>query len=159
MRSMKCGIGYGRCYSIMAEGSLENMVKKIQKKIELDEEKIYSKVVIREYRNPTNFGIVERPDAVGITKGPCGDTMKITLKIVNGTIQDARFWTDGCGATLACGNMLMTMVKRKTPTTAVTISQQDLIKALNGLPKNHSHCAKLSVMALHEAINDYHKRN
>jgi len=32
--------------------------------------------------------------------------MKITLKITNGIVQDARFWTDGCGATLPAGNMI-----------------------------------------------------
>jgi nitrogen fixation NifU-like protein len=136
----------------MTEGSLENMVKKIQKKIEHDEEKTYSKVVIREYRNPINFGVLEHPDAVGVIKGPCGDTMKITLKIVNETIQDARFWTDGCGATLACGNMLTKMIKGKTPHEAIKISQKDLINELDGLPENHSHCAKLAVITLHKAL-------
>jgi nitrogen fixation NifU-like protein len=143
----------------MVNDELVKTIKELQKKIDHDEEQTYSKVVIREYRNPTNFGSLDHPDAVGITKGPCGDTMKITLKIVNGKIQDARIWTDGCGATLACGNMLMTMIKRKTPTNAATISQKGLIKALDGLPKNHSHCAKLSVIALCEAIDDFHKRN
>jgi len=142
----------------MTEGSLENMVKKIQKKIEHDEEKTYSKVAIREYRNPTNFGILEHPDAVGVIKGSCGDTMKITLKIVNGKIQDARFWTDGCGETLACGNMLMKMIKIKTLLEAMSISQEDLLKALDGLPENHSHCAKLSVNTLHKAIIIYLER-
>lgn len=155
---MKCGIGYRRCYRIIAEGSLENMVKKIQKKIEQDEEKTYSKVVIREYRNPINFWVLKHPDAVGVIKGSCGDTMKITLKIVDGRIQDARFWTDGCGATLACGNMLTKMIKIKTPSEAMGISQEDLIIALDGLPENHFHCAKLSVNTLHKAIIIYLER-
>ncbi len=136
----------------MAEGSLEDMVKKIQKKIELDEEKTYSKVAIREYRNPINFGVLEHPDAVGVIKGSCGDTMKITLKIENEIIRDARFWTDGCGATLACGNMLTKMIKGKTPHETLEICQEDLINELDGLPKEHSHCAKLAVITLHKAL-------
>jgi nitrogen fixation NifU-like protein len=142
----------------MAEDSLENMVKKIQKKIELEEEKTYSKVVIREYRNPINFGVLEHPDAVGVLKGPCGDTMKITLKIVNGKIQDARFWTDGCGGSIACGNMLTKMIKGKTPFEAIDITQKDLINKLDGLPKEHSHCALLAVKTLHKTVEQYQKR-
>jgi nitrogen fixation NifU-like protein len=142
----------------MAEDSLENMVKKIQKKIELDEEKIYSKVVIREYRNPINFGVLEHPDAVGVIKGPCGDTMKITLKIENGIISDARFWTDGCGGSIACGNMLTKIIKGKTPFEAIDITQKDLINKLDGLPKEHSHCALLAVKTLHKTVEQYQKR-
>ena len=90
-----------------------DMVKNLQKKIDHEEEKTYSKKVIKEYRNPSNFGFIKNPDATGQIKGSCNDTMKINLKFRNNVIQDARFWTDGCGATIACGNMLMKMVKGK----------------------------------------------
>jgi len=142
----------------MVDDELGKTIKEIQRKIDYDEEQTYSKVVIREYRNPGNFGVLEHPDAVGMIKGPCGDTMKITLKIVKGKIQDARFWTDGCGGSLACGNMLTKMIKGKTPHDALEISQKDLINKLDGLPKEHSHCAKLSVITLCEAIDDYRKK-
>ncbi len=142
----------------MVEDELEKTIKDLQKKIDDDEEQMYSKVVIREYRNPINFGILEHPDTVGVIKGPCGDTMKITLKIQNGKIQDARFWTDGCGATLACGNMLMKMIKIKSLLEVMSISQEDLLNALDGLPENHSHCAKLSLNTLHKAIILYLER-
>jgi nitrogen fixation protein NifU and related proteins len=142
----------------MVEDELEETIKELQKKIEYDEEKTYSKVVIREYRNPTNFGVLEESDAVGIIKGPCGDIMKITLKIVKGKIQDSRFWTDGCGATLACGSMLTKMIKGKIPSEALKISQVDLINNLDGLPKEHSHCAKLAVKTMYKAIKNYNER-
>lgn len=143
----------------MVDDELVKTIKEIQRKIDYDEEQTYSKVVIREYRNPGNFGVLEHPDAVGVTKGSCGDSMKITLKVENGIIKDARFWTDGCGATLACGNKLTKMIKSKTPTDAAKISQQDLMTSLEGLPKKHIHCATLSVITLLETINDYRKRN
>jgi len=142
----------------MTEDELEKTIKELQEKIEQDEEKTYSKIVIKEYRNPTNFGILEHPDADGTIKGPCGDTMKITIKIKNGKIKDARFWTDGCGATIACGNMLTKMIKRKKPSEALEISQDDLIKKLNGLPKEHSHCAKLTLITLDKALEKHIER-
>ena len=142
----------------MVEDKLEETIKELQKKIEYDEEKTYSKVVIKEYRNPTNFGILKHPDSIGVIKGPCGDTMKITLKMANGKILDARFWTDGCGATVACGNKLTKMIKGKTPSKALKISCEDLINNLEGLPKEHSHCAKLAVITLHKALENQVKR-
>jgi nitrogen fixation NifU-like protein len=142
----------------MFEDDFVKMVKKLQKKIEYDEEQTYSKVVIKEYRNPINFGVLEHPNAVGVIKGPCNDTMKITLKIENGKIKDARFWTDGCGATLAAGNMLIKMVKGKTLQEANNVNPKQLIDTLEGLPKEHIHCALLAVNTLHKSIENYYKR-
>lgn len=142
----------------MFEDDFVKMVKKLQKKIEYDEEQTYSKVVIKEYRNPINFGVLEHPNAVGVIKGTCNDTMKITLKIENGKIKDARFWTDGCGATLAAGNMLIKMVKGKTLQEANNVNPKQLIDTLEGLPKEHIHCALLAVNTLHKSIENYYKR-
>lgn len=139
----------------MVENELEETLKQLQKKIEYDEEQTYSKTVIREYRNPTYFGVLRQPDAVGILKGPCGDTMKIYLKIKAGNIKDARFWTDGCGATLASGNMLMKMIKGKSLTEATIITDTKLIEALESLPREHHHCALLAVNTLHKTIIHY----
>ncbi|MFX1508542.1 MAG: iron-sulfur cluster assembly scaffold protein, partial [Promethearchaeota archaeon] len=95
----------------MRNDELERLLEGLQRKVEYEEEQTYSEVVISEFRNPSNFGVIEKPDAIGEIKGPCGDTMKFTLNIKNGRIINARFWTDGCGATIACGSMLTKMIK------------------------------------------------
>ena len=136
----------------------EEMVKELQRKIDRDEEETYSKKVIKEYRNPVNFGFIENPDATGQVKGPCNDTMRMDLRIKSNMIQDACFWTDGCGASLACGNMLTSMIKGKNIDEANGISSEKLLEVLDGLPKEHQHCAKLAVDTLHEVIKDYHKK-
>ena len=141
----------------MDEDDFVKMVEDLQKKIEYEEEATYSQIVITEYRKPTNFGVLEHPDAVGMIKGPCSDTMKITLRIKDGLIKDARFWTDGCGASIACGNMLMKMVTGKTIENAVSITSKKLTDELGGLPKEHIHCTVLTVNTLHEAVKHYNR--
>lgn len=142
----------------MIDDDFVKMVKELQKKIEYEEEATYSPTVINEYRNPTDFGVLELPDAIGKVTGSCNDTMKITLKVEHGIISDARFWTDGCGATIACGSMLMKMVKGKTIENAQNICKDDLLRAVDGLPEEHLHCAKLAVDTLHKVTKDYHKK-
>ena len=139
----------------MTDDYLEKLLEKLQRKIEYDEEQTYSNIVIYEYRNPHNFGVIENPDAVGEIKGPCGDTMKISLRIINGRIKDAFFWTDGCGATIACGSMITKMMKGKNLDKANSVTNIQLIDALDGLPEEHYHCAKLAVDTLHKAIKNY----
>jgi len=140
----------------MNDDDFEQLLEELQRKIEYEEEETYSKVVIHEYRNPSNFGMIKNPDALGEVKGPCGDTMKTSLRIEKGRVKDACFWTDGCGATIACGSMLTKMIKRKTLEEAADITTEKLIDALEGLPKDHIHCSKLAVNALQKAIKNYH---
>jgi len=136
---------------------LEGWVKDLQKKIEKEEEQIYSKTVIEEYRNPINFGTIKKPDAYAKIKGPCKDTMKIYLKIKNSIITKACFWTDGCGATIAAGNRLVKISLGKNIDEVSKISNKELIESLDGLPDEHIHCAKLATDTIHKAIKNYHK--
>ncbi|MEA3457697.1 MAG: iron-sulfur cluster assembly scaffold protein [Candidatus Thermoplasmatota archaeon] len=141
----------------MTDDDFVKMVEELQKKIEYEEEKTYSQIVIREYQDPTNFGVLKRPDAIGKVTGSCNDMMKITIRAGHGIISDARFWTDGCGATVACGSMLMKMVKGKTIEEVQCISRDDLLKAVDGLPEEHLHCAKLAVDTLHSTLKQLNK--
>jgi nitrogen fixation NifU-like protein len=139
----------------MTEDDLEKLLEELQQKIEYDEEETYSKVVIEEYRNPSNFGVLKNPDAFGEIKGPCGDTMKIGLKIKDLVITDARFWTDGCGATIACGSMLTKKIKGKKLQDVKKITSSELLIALDGLPVEHQHCTILAINTLQKAIKKY----
>ena len=136
----------------MRNDELERLLEELQRKVEYEEEQTYSEVVISEFRNPSNFGVIEKPDAIGEIKGPCGDTMKFTLNIKNGRIINARFWTDGCGATIACGSMLTKMIKGKSINEITGITEEQLITALDGLPEDHIHCSTLAVNTLQKAI-------
>ena len=136
----------------------EQWLKNLQQKIEYEEKATYSEVVIHEYRNPSNFGVLENPDAIGEIKGPCGDTMKISLRVKEGRIRDACFWTDGCGATIACGSMLTKILKGKTTEEADNISNEKLLDALGGLPEEHQHCSDLAVNTLLKSLKEYNKR-
>jgi len=139
------------------EKDFEKMVEELQSKIEYDEETDFSKKVINEFRNPSNFGTIESPDAIGMIKGPCGDTMKIMLKIENGIVIDVRFWTDGCGTSIACGSMLTKMIQGKTFDEVSAVTSKDLNDALDGLPDNHVHCTVLAVNTLRKSIKDYNR--
>ena len=140
------------------EKDFKDLMDNIQKKINKQEETTFSKVVIDEYNDPCYFGFIEKPDAFGKIKGPCGDTMQIFIKIKNKVVKDARFWTDGCGATVACGNRLIKIIRNKTLDEIADLSQEKLIDELDGLPDEHLHCAKLSVDTLKLALSEYKKK-
>ena len=115
----------------------------------------YSETVIDHIQRPRNVGNINDPDGFASVTGPCGDTMKIWLKVLNNTIKQATFWTDGCGTTIAAGSMVTEMIKGKTIANALRMAQQDVLEALGGLPEESVHCALLAANTLKEAAKDY----
>ena len=132
--------------------SFEKVVSEIQASIQEEEEAIYSKKVIEEYRNPQNAGRLIEPDGFAIITGPCGDTMELYLNVKNGSISEINFMTDGCGASIACGSMATRLANGKTLDEATKITNQDILNALDGLPEENIHCAKLAADTLQKAI-------
>ncbi len=119
----------------------------------------YSEKVLDHYTKPRNVGIVENPDGVGVVGNPaCGDVMKLTIRVENDVIVDAKFKTFGCGAAIATSSMVTEMVKGKSIAEALQISNQGVMEALGGLPKIKRHCSVLAEEALKAAIEDYYKR-
>lgn len=101
-----------------------------------------------------NMGTLENPDARGKVRGWCGDSMQIDLRLMGEIIKEARFITDGCGATIACGSMITKMALAKTLAEARQISADDVIEALDGLPEDHAHCAELAINTLRQAVKN-----
>ncbi|MDZ7372170.1 MAG: iron-sulfur cluster assembly scaffold protein, partial [candidate division KSB1 bacterium] len=88
----------------------------------------------------------------------CGDVMKLTIRVVDGVIVDAKFKTFGCGAAIATSSMVTEMVKGKAVSEALEISNKAVMEALGGLPKVKRHCSVLAEQALKAAIEDYIKK-
>ncbi len=109
--------------------------------------------------NPRNVGDMEDADGVGTEGNPtCGDAMKISIKVKDDKIVDAKFKTFGCGAAIAVSSMVTEMVKGKTIDEALAISKEAVADALDGLPAQKMHCSNLGADALRKAIEDYRSR-
>ena len=117
----------------------------------------YSQKFKEEFLNPSNIGKLQNPDSYVKVTGPCGDTMKIWLKVKNGRIDKATFWTDGCGTSIACGSMVTELIKGKTIAEVSHLRSQDILNALGGLPEADVHCSILAADTLREALKDYSK--
>lgn len=116
---------------------------------------IYSETVVELGMNPKNLGEIDDANGFARITGPCGDTMSIWLKIDGDSIADAGFTTDGCTTSLASASMVTELAKGSSVAEAQTISQQDVLDALGGLPDESRHCALLASNTLKAAIEDY----
>jgi nitrogen fixation NifU-like protein len=130
----------------------DRLVAELQREIEEKERALYSAKVLEQVRDPQHLGRMAAPDAQAVLTGWCGDTMEIYLRLNGSIIQEATFMTDGCGPSVASGNMLTTMVRGLTLDEANQINPEDLLVALDGLPEDSTHCAELAVDTLRQAI-------
>jgi len=133
----------------------DDSFKELEQSIMAEMKKVYSEKTIDHFLNPRNLGEISTPDGFGRVAGPCGDTMEIYLKVRDGRVMDAFFWTDGCGPSIASGSVVTEMAKRMNVIEAQRISQHDVLAALGGLPEESEHCALLAADTLKEAIKDY----
>jgi nitrogen fixation NifU-like protein len=121
---------------------------------------MYSEKVMDHFTNPRNVGEIPDADGVGTEGNPtCGDVMKISIKVEDGKIIDAKFKTFGCGAAIAVSSMVTEMVKGKTLEEALAITKESVARELDGLPPQKMHCSNLGADALRKAIADYKSRH
>jgi len=119
----------------------------------------YSKKAIELYVNKVNVGILETPSVVTTFLGPCGDLIKLYLKIgENDTIDDAKFYYLGCPGSAASASAMTTLLKGSTVKQAKKMMEDDIINELGGLPKLKHDCATLSIKTLRKAIAEYEKQ-
>jgi nitrogen fixation NifU-like protein len=119
----------------------------------------YSEKVMDHFTNPRNMGMIADASGIGTVGNPiCGDVMKMFLKIENNIIVDIKFKTFGCGAAIATSSMVTEMVKGKSITDALTITNNAVVEALGGLPPKKMHCSVLAEEALRSALKDYYKK-
>lgn len=104
--------------------------------------------------NPRNAGELNNANAIAEETNPvCGDRLRLSLRIIDGRIEAARFLAYGCPPTLACGSALAEMLEGILVEEAMKLTRKDIIDALGGLSAQKRHAAALAVETLHQALS------
>ncbi len=121
---------------------------------------LYSEKVMDHFRNPRNVGEMEDADGVGeVGNAKCGDIMRMYIKVKDGIITDVKFMTFGCGSAIATSSMATELIKGKPVDQALTLTNQAVVEALDGLPAHKVHCSVLAEEAIKAAIKDYYDKH
>ena len=107
---------------------------------------------------PANLGFIPNPEGQSRSKGSCGDSLELYLRIKEGQVGDVRFMPEGCVHTIACGSALTTLVKGLSLEDAAKVDAKKIDETLGGLPREHQHCAALAATALRSALRDYFEK-
>ena len=118
----------------------------------------YSQKAIDYFLDKPKMGTLPNADQVSELTGPCGDTMKIYLKMDNGHIEDARIQVLGCPGAVASAMVAMELVTGKTIEEARNIKDRDVFRVLEAVPEQKQHCIRLAIKTLQKALDEYSQR-
>lgn len=76
----------------------------------------------------------------------------------DGTIEDAKFKTFGCGSAIASSSLVTEMIKGKNINDAMKVTNSDISKELN-LPPVKIHCSVLAEEAIKAAVENYRSKS
>ena len=118
----------------------------------------YSEKLLDHYENPRNVGSFPKDDTsvgVGLVGAPaCGDVLKLSIKVEDNIIVDAKFKTYGCGSAIASSSLVTEWIKGKTLDQAYAINNSAIANEL-ALPPVKIHCSILAEDSIKAAIADY----
>jgi len=113
-------------------------------------------------RPGTHLGEIENPDGFGEHGSiACGDALRFTFRVdrhpddpKQDRITEARYLTFGCTSAIAASEALCAIIEEGdfTPIDALRITNQDIVKYLDGLPQAKIHCSVMGAEALEAAV-------
>ena len=114
----------------------------------------YKEYILDHYRNPRNFGHLERVDATAEDLNPlCGDTIKMELALdAEGRVEDVKFSGRGCAISQASASMLTESVKGMKLEDVARLSQESVLENVGiGISPTRMKCAMLGLKVLKSA--------
>ncbi|HEX3467284.1 MAG TPA: SUF system NifU family Fe-S cluster assembly protein [Candidatus Elarobacter sp.] len=114
----------------------------------------YKEYILDHYRNPRNFGHLERVDATAEDLNPlCGDTIKMELALDgDGRIEDVKFSGRGCAISQASASMLTESIKGMKLEDVARLPQDAVLENVGiGISPTRMKCAMLGLKVLKSA--------
>ena len=117
-------------------------------------EQMYQENILDHYRNPRNFGQIDKPDVDTNDYNPlCGDKIGMQLKISGNKIKEIKFYGSGCAISQASASMLTEEISGKTIQDILKLTKEDVLDLL-GIEISYARlkCALLALKVLKMAV-------
>ena len=124
------------------------------------EEEIYKENILDHYKNPRNFGELEKAEIKESELNPvCGDMIKLFVKLdERKKVKDVKFKGNGCAISVAATSMLTEELKGKSLEEVKKISKEDIFNMLGiKLGVVRMKCGLLCLNTLNKGIKNMEK--
>jgi len=116
-------------------------------------EDFYKEYILDHYRNPRNFGHLEKADAVAEDLNPlCGDKIRFELEVEDGRVKDVRFSGKGCAISQASASMLTESIKGQKLEDVARLPREAVLENVGiGISPARMKCVLLGLKVLKSA--------
>jgi nitrogen fixation NifU-like protein len=109
---------------------------------------MFSREVLDHFQNPRNAGALNDATAsVEVSNPVCGDILRLSARMEDGRITEARFLCRGCTTSIACASRLTELLTGKKVSELREITAEILVASFGELPPETIHGAYLAVDA------------
>jgi nitrogen fixation protein NifU and related proteins len=116
---------------------------------------MFSPQILDYFEHPRHAGEIEDPDIVVERENPaCGDVLRLTVRVREGRIAEARFRAKGCVAAMACASWLAEQMAGRNRAELSRLRREELVEALGGLRAESQHASHLAMDALQAMLQD-----
>lgn len=86
-------------------------------------DQLYRSVIMDHYKKPRNKGSLEDGSVtIDMNNPTCGDRIHLTLQVINGIVENAKFDGEGCSISMASASMMTQAVKGQPVEEALNLS-------------------------------------
>lgn len=122
------------------------------------DQELYSELILDLYKNPINYGKLEKPDLHASGGNPlCGDQVTIELQLNDDKIKDIKFSGNGCAISMASASLLTELVKGKSLDEVMKLENKDIFAELGQIVETRLKCALVSLKVLQDGVQFYQK--
>lgn len=121
---------------------------------------MYSKIIMEEFYNPQNYGVIKGASGVGKVVSDIGsEIIKIYISVQNNKIVDAQFQTFGGVLAIATSSIATRLMKDKNVGLITKVTPQHLLEIIGEIPENKMYIVQAVVNAMHGAVLNYASKN
>ena len=120
------------------------------------DQETYSEIILELYKHPMNEGEIKQADVIAQGGNPiCGDSVRFSVRMKNGRIENAMFTGQGCAISQASASLLTDTIKGKTIQEAIGMKPEQVFDFLGNIVQTRIKCALLALHVLKEGLKKY----
>ena len=121
---------------------------------------MYSKIIMEEFYNPQNYGVIKGASGVGKVVSDIGsEIIKIYISVEGDKIVDAQFQTFGGVLAIATSSIATRLMKDKKVGLITKVTPQHLLEIIGEIPENKMYIVQAVGIARPGAVLSYANKN
>ena len=115
---------------------------------------LYSDVIRERWRKPRYRGELTNPTAVAEDVNPlCGDRVRVSVRVEDGTVAEARFTGDSCAICTASADVVSELATGRSTAAAARLGTEDVLEVLRAdVRPTRMRCVTLPITVLGVAL-------